>query len=168
MRDQLDAAQDERAHEDVAQLGVVLHERHELRTIQLDHFTRLGRARTNERRPSREHVGLAGELARSMLDDQIVRCRTPARPDDLDRAARDHEERHGSIAGLDEHVAARDVACPAVPADTRHLLTRERGKHMFGAGAGRESRGHEAIGHDLESLQVYPFAVASPDELGYG
>ena len=40
-RDQLDAAQDERPHQDLAQLGVGLHQREQLLAIELDHFTRL-------------------------------------------------------------------------------------------------------------------------------
>ena len=39
-RDQLDAAQDERAHQDLAELGVGLHERQQLVAIELDHFAR--------------------------------------------------------------------------------------------------------------------------------
>jgi hypothetical protein len=38
MRDELNAPQDERAHQDVAQLGIVLHDRHQVRAIELDHF----------------------------------------------------------------------------------------------------------------------------------
>ena len=40
-RDQLDAAQDERPHQDLAQLGVGLDERQQLLAIELDDFARL-------------------------------------------------------------------------------------------------------------------------------
>ena len=43
LRDQLHAAQDERAHQDLAELGVGLHERQQLLAIELDHFARLAR-----------------------------------------------------------------------------------------------------------------------------
>ena len=41
VRDQLDAAQDERAHQDLAELGVGLHQRQQVFAIELDHLARL-------------------------------------------------------------------------------------------------------------------------------
>ena len=78
VRDQLHAAQDERPHEDLAELGVGLHERQQALAIQLDHFARLADARADERAAAREHVDFAGELARAMDDDQVSRCRPTA------------------------------------------------------------------------------------------
>ena len=50
--DQLDAAQDERAHQDLAQLGVGLHQRQQVAAIELDHLAGFAaRARTSDRRP---------------------------------------------------------------------------------------------------------------------
>ena len=53
--------------------------------IQLDHFARLADARPDERAATREHVDLAGELARPMDGDE--RLGGAGRPDDLDLAA---------------------------------------------------------------------------------
>ena len=52
-RDQLDAAQDERPHEDLAQLGVGLHQREQLLAIEFDHLAGLGDVRPHQRRGGR-------------------------------------------------------------------------------------------------------------------
>ncbi len=105
VRDQLHAAQDEGAHEDLAQLAVGLHERQQLLAVQLDHLARRADARLDERAPAREHVDLAGELARSV--DRDERLGDAGWPDDLDLARRHHEKRHDRRTRLDEHLAAR-------------------------------------------------------------
>ena len=69
VRDQLHPAQDEGAHDDLAQLAVGLHQRQQVLAIQLDHFTRCTDACPDQRAPAGEHVDLAGELARSMDRD---------------------------------------------------------------------------------------------------
>ena len=48
VRDQLDAAQDEGAHQDLAQLAVGLHQRQQVLAIELDHLAGLGRAHAHE------------------------------------------------------------------------------------------------------------------------
>ena len=56
-RDQLHAAQDEGAHQDLAQLAVGLHQRQQLLAVQLDHLARLRCTRAaNERAAAGEHV----------------------------------------------------------------------------------------------------------------
>ena len=58
-RDQLEAAQDERAHQDLAQLRVGLDEREQLLAIELDHFAGLADAQARERAAAADHVGFA-------------------------------------------------------------------------------------------------------------
>src|SRR5258707_10920730 len=64
-RDELDSAEDERPHEDIAQLTVGLHERKQLFAIDLDHFARLGRSYLCEPAPARQNRCLTGEHSRS-------------------------------------------------------------------------------------------------------
>ena len=72
LRDQLGAAQEERPHQDLAELGVGLHQREQVGAGQLDDGTRHGRPHPNQRPAARQHVGLAGELAGAEQRDQRV------------------------------------------------------------------------------------------------
>ena len=49
VRDQLEAPQDERPHQDLAQLRVGLYQREQLLAIELNHFARLADAETSQR-----------------------------------------------------------------------------------------------------------------------
>ena len=89
--DQLDAAEHERPHEDVAQLGIGLNQGEQLFAIELDHLARLGGAR---RRHARRPViidAFARELTRPVRDDERLRQRRTH----LELAAHDDEERYG-------------------------------------------------------------------------
>ena len=70
VRDQLDAAEHERPHEDLAQLGVCLHQRQQLLARELDHLTGCDRAQPRHRPAAGDHRRLAGELTRPMRDDE--------------------------------------------------------------------------------------------------
>ena len=54
--DQLDAAQDERPHQDLAQLAVGLDERQELLAVELEHLATLNHANVHERRTARQQA----------------------------------------------------------------------------------------------------------------
>src|SRR6202040_262151 len=58
-RDDLHAPQDERPHQDLAQLAVGLHERQQLLATHLDHRARLAHADADEPAAARQHVDLA-------------------------------------------------------------------------------------------------------------
>ena len=92
MRDQLHSAQNEGPHDELAEFAVGLHERQQVFAIQLDHFARLTDARSEQRRATRKHVDLAGELTRSIDYDE--RLAGAGWPDNLDPTCRNHEERH--------------------------------------------------------------------------
>ena len=63
--DELDAAQDERAHQDLAQLGVGLHERQQALAVELDHLAGLNPAmRTSDGRPDSMFVSPVNSPAR--------------------------------------------------------------------------------------------------------
>ena len=58
-RNQLEAAQDERAHDDLAELSVGLNQRQHLFAIELNHVARLADPQTGERATTADHVGFA-------------------------------------------------------------------------------------------------------------
>ena len=96
VRDELHPPEDEGPHQDLAELGVRLHQRQQLLVIELDDLARRAGARPHQRAAVREHVGLAGELARPMNgDDGLAGIR---RLDDLDLSRGDDVERDDSGA----------------------------------------------------------------------
>ena len=99
---QLDASEDERAHEDVAQLGVRLDESEQLLAIELDHLAWLADPGPRQRPSAGQHVAFAGELPGPMRDDQRFGSR--GRSQHLQLAAQHDEERHRPLSHLDEHV----------------------------------------------------------------
>src|SRR6185295_17711826 len=62
--DEFVPSQNERAHQDLAEFGVGLHEGKQLRACELEDLRRLGRQDSNRRTLSRQHAGLARELPR--------------------------------------------------------------------------------------------------------
>ena len=80
VRDQLRPAKDERAHEDVAQLAVGLHEGEELLALELDHLTRLARLDAYEPAPTRQHGDFAGEVAGRKDGHELSPCRRAGEP----------------------------------------------------------------------------------------
>ena len=68
--DQLNSTQDERPHEDLAQLGVGLHDSEQLLAIELDHLTGLGRTHARQCPPPGDHRAFARELTAPVNDDE--------------------------------------------------------------------------------------------------
>src|SRR5258708_5253829 len=60
--DQLDAVEDERPHEDLAQLGVCLNESEQLFSSELDHFATRDGPNPHQRPATGQHRAFAGEL----------------------------------------------------------------------------------------------------------
>ena len=120
---QLDAAEDERPHEDLAQLGVRLHESEQLFAIELDHLAGLAGAHPRQRPAASQHGAFAGELPGAVSDDQ--RFGAAGWSQHLDLAAQHHEERHGPLSHLDEHLTGRHRAPSPVRRDARDLCRRE-------------------------------------------
>ena len=129
--DQLHPPKDEGPHQNLAELGVGLHERQHMFAIQLDHLARFARPRADQRAPARDHGGFAGELPGSMDDDETLRC--AGWPDNLDLTGLHDKERVRLCPGLDEHFSALDRTYPPVRSDPRDLRRGQRRKHVVGA-----------------------------------
>jgi hypothetical protein len=128
VRDQLQATKDESPHQDLAELGVGLHERQQVFAIQLDHFARLTGARVGQRVSARKHVDLARELTGAVdRDEPLGRAGSL---NELDLTCRDHEERHVPRPELDEHVAALDATRAPVCGNAPELRIRQRRKYL--------------------------------------
>ena len=129
-RNQLDPAEDERPHEDLAQLGVGLHEGEQLLAIELDHLARLADAQrapmpggrvimlpSPENCPGRcvtISVSVAPDGRRTWISPlTTTKNGTTLSPD------------------LDEHVATRDRAAASVRRNPRDLRGGQRRKQMF-------------------------------------
>src|SRR5437870_2329851 len=78
MREQLDAPEDVRAHDDLTQLTVGLHEVEKIATVDFDHFGRTRGPEPHEPATADEHVDFAGELSGMVDRDEVFagRCRT--------------------------------------------------------------------------------------------
>ena len=127
VRRQLQPAIDEGPHQDLADLRIRLDEPQQLLARQADRLARLCGAGARQRAAAEDHVGFAREFAGAVDRDQ--RVAKARRPDDLDLAARHDEKRDDGIAGLDEHLAARDRTDLAVRGDPRDLRGRQGRKH---------------------------------------
>ena len=134
-RDQLHPAQDEGAHQDLAELGVGLHERQQLVAIQLDHLARFAHAARKS--AGRPEIMLASPVNWPGSWTTIDRFAGARRTDDLDLPGRHDEERHDLVARVHEHFARADLAYTTVRRNARDLLGRQgRGRRARRAPAG--------------------------------
>ena len=105
--DQRKPAQDERAHQDLAQLGVPRHQRAQAFATQLEKLARLGDASEHQTALPGNHRHLAGEFARPVCGDwRVLRrslgCTISMRPD------KQHEKWNSRIVGLEQYFAGLD------------------------------------------------------------
>ena len=146
LRRELHAAIDEGSHQELADLGVGLHDAQQLFASHLDHFARLAGSRAHQGAPPEDHVGFASELTRAV--DRHQRVPRVRGADDLDLAGDDHEERHRGIARLDQDISAHDRTHDAVRGDSRNLRRRQRRENERRA-RGAHERCHTSGRHVL-------------------
>jgi hypothetical protein len=166
--DELHPAQDERPQDDLAELAVGLHERQQALAIQLDDLARFRGPHPHERAAAGEHGDLAAELTRPDGGDE--RRGGAGRPDDLEPARLDHEERHHRIARFDEHLAGADRPQRPMRREPRPLRRRQRREALLGGrGEGRLDR-RRRLGHASQSkpLAVRPGLPAPRSGRGGG
>ena len=132
---ELDAPQDEGAHEDLAQLGVRLDEGQQARVVQLDDFAGLAHPRLHERRPPGQQVDLPGELSRPERPQQDGGL--GRRLDDLDLAFGDQEKRCAGVAYVVQDLTGPGRPQFSVGCDLRPQLRRQCRKDLLDAGGRR-------------------------------
>ena len=123
-----DPAQDERAHQELAQLGVGLEERSQARVLDAEDAQPPLRAAAHERAAVGEHGHLAGELVHVVNGDRLL-GRSPGM-NDLELALEDDVERDVAVALLEDDVAVLESLLDAERGHARHLLGRERREHL--------------------------------------
>ena len=131
MRNQLQAAQDERPHQNLAQLSIGLDQREQRLAVELNDLTWLAYAQAAECAAPRDHVGFARKLTGAMAHDE--RLATVGRTQRLDFAAEDDKHRHRFVADLDQHFASRRRAAPSVRRNSRELVFCEGRKDAIGS-----------------------------------
>ena len=127
--DQLKAAEHERPHKNLAQLGVCLNQGEQLFTLQLNHFTGLAHAQAAHRPTTGDHDGFAGELARPVGHDEDLRGTRG--PEGLHLAADHDEERHVVVPDFDQDLSTGDRPSTPARCDACHLCARQRRKQPF-------------------------------------
>ena len=138
--DQVRAAEHEGAQEQLAQLGVGLHDVPEVRQVDLEQLGRAQRARADQAVPPGDHVHLPGELPGLVDGDPLLSRAGRAR--DLDASFQQHVERALGRAALVDHLARREPAPPPDREQARDLRRGELREHL-GEPLGR-------IRHDVE------------------
>src|SRR6266545_2289773 len=176
--DQLQAAQDERAEENVAQLGIGLDELEQLLARDLDDVRRRARLDAGEEAPARQDRPLARE--HPLTEARHVLARPAGRADEVEPSRDAHEDLGHRFACFAEDFARLDLAPPAVGFDAGDLRSRQSRKGFGLAGdLGRRDWSSWGGGHDLntipqrKSFRTWPnnasisrrFATSSPKRL---
>lgn len=143
-RNQLDAAEYECAHKDVAQFAVDLLEQHQLFALDLDNLPGLAHTDTHQRRTRRKHARFACELSGIERSDDGF---AGTWPDDFELTRLDDEKARICGPLLDEDFSAVHHADPPVQPRTLNLSLRQHWKQTF---RGDEFR-HEELLH-VESV----------------
>ena len=145
--DQLQAAEYECAHEDLAQFGVPGDEGAQPFAGQFEKFTGLGDAAEHEAALAGNHGHFSGELARTVLCDGALAGKI--RLDDLHGPGQQDEKRHVGVAGREKHLAWLDPAQFAGAFDPGDLRRRKDRKSL---GVDVKSAGYWRSGHTCPPL----------------
>lgn len=143
--EQADAAQDQRPHDALAEIGLLHHQIAQAPRGDDDRLDRLDRLGIDQRRPVRQLRQLADEIAGAVADNSLTPAK-PARLGDVDLARQDEDQPRRDRAGRHDVVAGGIGTRLAEPAHTLDIRVGEHGKHLVAAGGdGRaDGRGHGA------------------------
>src|SRR5206468_886785 len=98
-RNQLNAAENECAHEDVAQFAVGLHEHQQLFALNLNHLAGLACTYSHQSPAAGQHAGFTSELARTKRSDDMF---ARVGPDNFELTTLDDEEPRVCRSGFDQ------------------------------------------------------------------
>ena len=128
-RHQPHAAQDESAHEDLAQLGVGLD--HVAQALFVDREDRAALANADAREPgdSAQRAHLSGELARRQNGHQLLAAHSGKL--DLEASGEDHHETVVTLARLDQYLTGTRLDALTMRLEARDLRRRELGKSLM-------------------------------------
>ncbi|MFK4386087.1 hypothetical protein ABIA40_005495 [Bradyrhizobium sp. USDA 223] len=137
--DQIDPAQDQRAHDALAKLGFGHQQRAQPVRRDEQHLDIAFGAAVDQRRPARELAELGQELPRPLIDHRRDVTETVALGDG-DVARQHHEHAGPGLAGLEQQLAVRVGADFAEVPDPFDLGGRQRRKGLLGAGEPQQLR----------------------------
>jgi hypothetical protein len=134
-RDQLDPAQNESPHQDLAEFGVSLHQSQHAPAIQFDHLTDAHGTQAKERPTAGERTHFAGKLPRSIHHHKGF---SPTRGTHNLQFARDHYKKRYCVVSLfDEYIARFYRTRVALGCNPTKLGRRQCGEYLLNAGAGQ-------------------------------
>src|SRR5881397_3830614 len=154
--DQLQAAQDECAEKDVAQLGIGANQFQQRLPGDFDHLTRRARLDAGEEAPTGEDRSLASE--HPFAEGRHILAHPARVADDVEPSRHDDEDLCDGLPRLAEHLTRLNSAVPATGLDAGDLRRREPWK-SFGLSRGGGWRrwddwgsgGRGGSGHDLNT-----------------
>jgi hypothetical protein len=136
--DQPEPTEDEGPHDYLAQLGIRLHERHQVLAVHLYDRPGTDNAGTEKGPPPGEQVGFPAELTGTEHSHRGVRI--ARRSQELHLPCRYHEEGHDLVARFGQHLALPGRAHPPMAREALDLRRCQRREHLVHAR--RERSGH--------------------------
>ncbi len=134
LRDEPHAAQDEGAHQDLAQLRIALNQGAQVFAVDHHHLAVLRDPPSDQSPPPRQHVDLAREFPGALQHHALLVVAHG--PQDLELPADHDEERRVAIPDLEHHLTGPDSSALAETCDAVYLSRREPGKHLRAAVGG--------------------------------
>ena len=129
VREQAHPAQDEGAHERLAQLAVGLDHPTKPLRVEVEDVARLAHPSAHQAAPPGQHVDLAGELARLVDDDRIVSVEP--RSYDLEAARQDHVDAASRVALIEEDLTRAHGHALGMRGEALDLRVAELREHLI-------------------------------------
>ncbi len=126
--DQRDAAKDEGAHEDFAQLCVARDQSSQVAAAHLQEFAGLCNAAAHQAAAARDHGHFPGKLSGIVVDDQPLGMAVGLH--NFHAPRQQHKKGNVGIARLEENIARFYVSHPAQGADAADLLRGQHGESL--------------------------------------
>ena len=124
-------AQDEGAHEDLAQLGVGLDDVAEIFFVDHENRAAFTHADAHEAGDTAQRAHLSGEIARQQHGDQLFA--EHAGKSSLETAGKHNQQLSMTLAGLDQHLSGVRIGARTMRFQARDLRWREFGEYLLAA-----------------------------------
>ena len=145
--DQRNPAQDERPHEDLAQLSVFRHQRPQSFARDFEKLTAFGNSSTHQAALPGDHHDFAGEPARAVCRDGLLALKV--RLHDLHASGKQYKKWDVGVAGLKQYFARHNLAQLAARTQTGNLRIGQDGKACVRASSALDA-GQEDMGFSYQ------------------
>ena len=143
-----ETAQNERPHDDLAQLSVSRNQGAQALRAKLKKFSCLADASQHETSLPRDHAQLAREPRGMVRGDEALTLQAGLH--NFQAPGKQDEEREAGVARTEEHLAPLHVSHFAAGTDSFDLFRRQRGEHLF---TGIERAWDRPGGHGLKTCK---------------